>query len=77
MDRKAWQGTVHEIAKEWDTTWQLSNNRNDNINYLQECETTETLRHSAENANCKYIRNLFGLYERKSPRNTFPFDSFT
>ena len=26
MDRGAWQATVHRVAKESDTTWQLSNN---------------------------------------------------
>ena len=26
MDRGAWQATVHRVAKELDTAWQLSNN---------------------------------------------------
>ena len=28
MDRGAWQATVHEVAKESDTTEQLNNNNN-------------------------------------------------
>ena len=27
-DRGAWRATVHEITKEFDTTWQLNNNNN-------------------------------------------------
>ena len=28
MDREAWQGTVHEVAKEWGTTQQLKQQNN-------------------------------------------------
>ena len=31
MDRAAWQVTVHGVAKEWDVTYWLNNNKPDKI----------------------------------------------